>query len=147
MGDRFHNRHQSRKTAAADRQMLDNTQEKVLLEWIDHSAISGKPFHAGDLHARAKDLSGNQPGRHWGKHFKQRHADILVCSHNILCSPATIPMHAQPFHPTSLFSLHIPTVQSTHSLVLNLSYIDILLNGCKYIIFQVNTCIKFVYSI
>ena len=38
-------------------------------------------------------------------------------------------------------------LRSTHSLVLNLSYIDILLNGCKDIIFRVNTYIKFVYSI
>jgi hypothetical protein len=67
---------------------LDTAQEKVLLEWIDHSAISGEPFHAGGLRARAKDLSGKQPGRHWHERFKQRHADVLVAAKATGLDPA-----------------------------------------------------------
>ena len=63
-------------------------QEKVLLEWVDHSVISGEPFHAGSLRARVKDLSGKHPGRHWHERFKTRHEDTLTAAKATGLDPA-----------------------------------------------------------
>jgi hypothetical protein len=62
LGERFRGKHTSRKSACESHQLITAAEEKVLLEWMDLSAIQGRPYDRQDVRAAVFDLCGKTPG-------------------------------------------------------------------------------------
>jgi hypothetical protein len=61
LGERFRGKHTSRKSACESHQLITAAEEKVLLEWMDLSAIQGWPYDRQDVRA-VFDLCAKTPG-------------------------------------------------------------------------------------
>jgi hypothetical protein len=80
LGDRFRGKHASRATAYEPRRLLTDEQEKALLDWLDLSAIQGRPYDVPTLRSAVHELSGKTPGKNWCKRFCERHREVLTAA-------------------------------------------------------------------
>jgi hypothetical protein len=99
LGERFRGKHTTRKSACESRQLITAAEEKVLLEWMDLSAMQGRPYDRQDLRAAVFDLCGKTPGKNWCKRFHERHADKLALA------------KASSLDPTQGKNFNRPTIQ------------------------------------
>ncbi|KAF8150853.1 hypothetical protein B0H34DRAFT_665455, partial [Crassisporium funariophilum] len=56
---------QPTKQAHNDKRFLNNSQEKVLVEWMQFLGAVGRPISRSTLRPKIKDLCGWMPGRTW----------------------------------------------------------------------------------
>ena len=80
LGDRFRGKHASRATAYEPRRLLTDEQEKALLDWLDLSAIQGRPYDVSTLRSVVHELSGKTPSKNWCKRFRERHQEVLTAA-------------------------------------------------------------------
>jgi hypothetical protein len=66
----------SKQSAAQAWQILTPAQESVLLDWVDHRAITVKPFNGCDLRTLAYNMTGIIPGTKWHQWFEKRHPKL-----------------------------------------------------------------------
>ncbi|KAG2075020.1 hypothetical protein BDR04DRAFT_1006677, partial [Suillus decipiens] len=58
--------------------LLNEPQEKVLVDWCHHNSDSATPLHPRKLRAQIFEMVKAYPGKNWVHRFLSRHADILV---------------------------------------------------------------------
>lgn len=80
LGDRFRGKHANRATACESRRLLTVEQEKSLLDWMDLSAMQGRPYDIQNLRSAAHELSGKTPGKQWCNRFQKRHSTEVTAA-------------------------------------------------------------------
>ena len=63
---------------ATQHSLINEAQEKVLVDWCYHNPDSATPLHPRILRGRVLEMVGTYPGKNWVRRFVSRHPDILV---------------------------------------------------------------------
>lgn len=82
-----------RKDAHDNQRLLNDAQEKVLVDWIKFLGVTGRPICMDTIRPYIYDLCGQYPGPKWIYKFKNRHSEVKKCR------PARLdPKHVQAFN-------------------------------------------------
>jgi len=69
---------QPTKRAHNDEMLLDEGQEKVLVEWMQFLGMVGRPISRSTLWPKIQELCGRMPGKTWIWHFLWRHPEVKL---------------------------------------------------------------------
>ncbi|CAK5277525.1 unnamed protein product [Mycena citricolor] len=80
LSDRWKNRHKSMAEAAAERQFLSPSKERVLLQWATYLGSIGVPLSKKAIRKRAAVIrrDGKKPSRNWVGKFLKRNPDLIL---------------------------------------------------------------------
>jgi hypothetical protein len=70
-------KHKPWKGAFAHLQLLQPTEEQVVMDWIGHCAVIGRPLHVSDMKSAAHDVSGWVPGKNWHEKVSKQHLEMV----------------------------------------------------------------------
>jgi len=69
----------------------------VLVDWVDHQALTAKPYDRHAIQGLAFELSGAVPGKNWLRRFESRHPELRTSR------PGNLdPKRAQNFNATNV---------------------------------------------
>ena len=67
----------NRREAHEHQQLLDNMQERVLVDWCEYHARMAIPLSRVQVAEKASKLTGRVPGKHWVERFLKKHESLL----------------------------------------------------------------------
>jgi hypothetical protein len=82
LSDRVNSTHKSQEEANFHNQLLNNTEENVLLDWCDHLSVSATPLGPMSLCTHAFIVSGKHPGRNRHTRFSKHHKSLKLTKHS-----------------------------------------------------------------
>jgi len=89
----YNGRTQSRKKAHTHQRLMDDSQEKVLVDWMMFLAVTGHPISRTTLRPKCVEICGKLPGKTWIWRFLKRHPEV-----NLKKGSGLDPKRAQAFN-------------------------------------------------
>jgi hypothetical protein len=80
LGRRFKKISQTPRQAHVGQQLLNPTQEQVLVHWLTHLGLQGRPATASAVIAQVHSLIGVKPSRSWVQRFEVRNPGLIYGS-------------------------------------------------------------------
>lgn len=88
----------NRRESHQHQQLLDNVQERVLVDWCEYHARMAIPLSRVQVAGKAAELAGRVPGKHWVERFLKKYDNLLGSSKG----HGLDPKRAQAFNPTTV---------------------------------------------
>jgi len=76
--NRLHGLRQSTKKAHQHEKLLDDAQERVLVDWVMFLGMTGRPISRSTLRPKCIELCGKLPGKTWIWRFLKRHPELKL---------------------------------------------------------------------
>ncbi|KAI0727411.1 hypothetical protein C8Q72DRAFT_924218 [Fomitopsis betulina] len=67
-------RYEAHMKAALDG--LSSEEETALVDWLEHNALSGRPFSRKTLESCVYVITGEKPGKRWHRRFEKHHPEL-----------------------------------------------------------------------